>query len=195
MNSDNTNQSPDHPAVRSQAVPAEVYAARQFGKLLRSERITRGFSRDEVLIAMGLHPLHHAYVLFGIESGDVQMEVSWARLIDRELGIPVPHMMAEHGLMDAHYLEPEDMPMAGRRVTEPTVATVDPEAFHPTVAAVLSFAAAALLTLSTVTALIGGGPWGAAAAIICGLGTWAALSVGFAALWCRTSAVRNTEGR
>ncbi|MCC5781424.1 hypothetical protein CRM73_00375 [Kocuria sp. CCUG 69068] len=187
MNSDNTNQSPNHPAVRSQAVPAEVYAARQFGKLLRAERITRGFTRDEVLAAMGLHPVHHAYILFGVESGDVELTVGQARMLDRKLGIPAPHLMAEVGLMDAHHLEPEDVPSAGRQITGPSVDTTDPKSFHPTAAAVLSFAAAALLILATITAIWGGGPWGVAAAIICGLGAWAALSVGFLSLWARAS--------
>lgn len=211
MNSnDRMNHSPNHPAVRNrpaQVVPVEQYAdeqaqrieaLREFGRLIRAERLARGFQRSDVAVALGMHPVHHDYVVIHVEIGEHELTVDQARTLDRELGIPAVHLLAQAGVASLAQMAAtgDDMPLAGRPVTEPTEDDPESEVFHCTAAAALSFAAAAFLILGTVTAAIGGGPWGTAGSIICGLGAWAALSVGFVALWCRACALAvPAEGR
>lgn len=199
MSIDKMQQSQNHPAVRAGlVVPAEVHAAREFGRLLRAERLSRGIQRSDVAVALGLHPVHHDYIVTQVEIGEHDLTVTQARMLDRKLGIPAPHLMAEVGLVNPRRLDPYDMPLTGRQITEPTVESAESEVFRCTATAVLAFAVLAFLILSTVTAIIGGGPWGMAAAIICGLGAWAALSVGFLSLWARASVrqwQRNAAGR
>lgn len=130
MSVDKRFQSPNHPAGTGVAVPAQVYAARQFGKLLRSERICRGISRGEALEAMGLHPVHHDDVLQEIEAGTHELDVTWARNLQDRLGIPAVHLMVQAGVATLAQLAAtaDDMPLAGRPapVSPPAVPSARP---------------------------------------------------------------------
>lgn len=195
---------PNHPTLRAQrarVVPVEQYASEQaeawiyFGKLLRAERLARGIHRERVLKAMDLHPVHHDYVLKAIEAGVHELDVTWARQLQERLGMPVVHLMVQAGVATLAQLAAtgDDMPLAGRPVTAPTVSRRrrSPSARRAEALAVLCTVVGALLfTAAMVLAVAGHGAWGC----LVGFAGWIAVSPVLALIAGRAMAFRNRRG-
>ena len=208
MSIDKMNQSPNHPTLRAQrarVVPVEQYAQEQteawhyFGRLLRAERLSRGKTRAEVLAVMGYSPAHHDYVLTDIEEGRQEVTVDQARQLDHLLGMPAVHLMVQAGVatLTALAATGDDMPLAGRPVTPPTVtrrrrtlADVRAEA-----AAVLGVIGAALFAVvGLMITIADGGPRAALLVALCAAAAWISFSWPLAYIAGRAIDNRNRRG-
>lgn len=206
MSPDKMQLTPNHPALRTQrarVVPIEQYASERadawthFGELLRAERLTRGITRERVLEALDLHPVHHDYVLKAIETGTHELDVTWARQIQDTLGMPVVHLMAQAGVATRAQLAVtgDDMPLAGRPVAPPTAVRRTASDVRAEAAAVLGLIAGAVfVVVGLMVTIADGGLRAAALVALCGVAAIGCLSWPAALITGRVIAARNRLG-
>lgn len=183
--STNDNVPQSHPTLsarRALLVPSVQYEAEHraaweyLGKLLRSERLLRGFHRADVAAALGLHPAHHDYVVREIEAGTERLTVTQAGMLEEGLGIPAIGFMVQAGLLPGSALT-DRMPLSGRPApAAPPRPRLLVSGWQYAVCVGL-VGGVALMTAAAVLVAWGSGAHSIAAAAVCVAAGWIFLSV------------------